>query len=75
MSKRPASDGESEPISHQVSGRERGMVGRTYFERGNPVTVIRQWGPGGGPRNVLIRRNDGQLTVRPFRGLRKQPPV
>ena len=24
----------------------------------------------GGPRNVLIRRADGTVTVRPFRGLR-----
>lgn len=26
-----------------------------------------------GPRNVLIRREDGSLVVRPFRGLRKRP--
>lgn len=25
----------------------------------------------GGPRNVLIRRPDGELVVRPFRGLRR----
>jgi predicted GIY-YIG superfamily endonuclease len=30
-------------------------------------------GPGGGPRNVLIRRQDGTTVVRPFRGLRKPP--
>lgn len=32
------------------------MIGRTYLERGNPVTCLVRWGPGGGPRNVLIRR-------------------
>jgi acetyl esterase len=46
------------------------MVGRTYLERGEPVVVLARWGPGGGPRNVLIRRQDGTVTVRPFRGLR-----
>ncbi len=48
-----------------------GMTGRTYLERGCPVTVVVRWGPGGGPRNVLIRRADGHLVVRPFRGLRR----
>lgn len=47
------------------------MIGRVYLERGQPVTVLIRWGPGGGPRNVLIRRGDGQLVVRPFRGLRR----
>jgi len=46
------------------------MIGRTYLERGQPVTVLTRWGKGGGPRNVLIRRAAGQLVVRPFRGLR-----
>ena len=46
------------------------MVGRTYLERGRPVVVLVRWA-GKGPRNVLIRREDGQLVVRPFRGLRK----
>jgi hypothetical protein len=50
-----------------------GIVGRTYMERGAPVTVLVQWGPGGGPRNVKIRRPDGTEVVRPFRGLRKPP--
>ena len=27
--------------------------------------------PRGGPRNVLIRREDGTKVVRPFRGLRR----
>jgi hypothetical protein len=51
--------------------RRRVIVGKTYLERGKPVKVLIRWGPGGGPRNVLIRREDGTLTVRPFRGLRR----
>lgn len=74
------------------------IVGNTYLEFGQPVTIVAQWrtdGPlrvrveshdftlGGhvaylgnaktrtGPRNVLIRRANGDLVVRPFRGLRK----
>jgi hypothetical protein len=47
------------------------LVGRTYLERGQPVTILVQWGKGGGPRNVLVERADGSRTVRPFRGLRK----
>lgn len=42
---------------------------RVYLERGHPVEVLTRWGPGGGPRNVLIRRETGELVVRPFRGL------
>ena len=45
------------------------MIGRTYLERGRPVVVLVRWS-GKGPRNVLIRREDGRLVVRPFRGLR-----
>jgi hypothetical protein len=48
------------------------MIGRTYVERGRPVTVIVRWGEGGGPRNVLIEREDGTRVVRPFRGMRKR---
>lgn len=47
------------------------IVGKTYLERGKPVKVLIQWGPGGGPRNVLIQREDGSKVVRPFRGLRR----
>jgi acetyl esterase len=47
------------------------VIGRTYLERGRPVVVLIRWGRGGGPRNVLIRRENGELVVRPFRGLRK----
>jgi hypothetical protein len=46
------------------------IVGRTYLERGRPVMVVTQW-HGKGPRNVAIRREDGEVVVRPFRGLRK----
>jgi hypothetical protein len=64
-----------------VTGRHGGrgnLAGRTYLERGVPVTVVTSWGPGGGPRNVTIRRPDGTLVIRPFRGLRKpqgDPPT
>ena len=50
------------------------IEGRTYFERGRPVVVLVQWGRGGGPRNVLIERDDGTRVVRPFRGLRREAP-
>ena len=49
------------------------MIGRTYLERGHPVTVLARWS-GCGPRNVIIQRADGTRVVRPFRGLRKCPP-
>jgi acetyl esterase len=48
------------------------ITGRTYLERGKPVVVITQW-KGKGPRNVAIRRQDGTIVVRPFRGLRRAP--
>jgi acetyl esterase len=48
------------------------ILGRTYLERGSPVVVLIQWGPGGGPRNVMIQRQDGTKVVRPFRGLRRR---
>lgn len=48
---------------------------RVYYERGAPVVILTWWGPGGGPRNVAIERADGTRTVRPFRGLRKNPPA
>jgi acetyl esterase len=51
--------------------RRATIIGRRYLEKGRPVTVLKKWGPGGGPRNVLIRREDGSEVVRPFRGLRK----
>lgn len=63
-----------------------GITGRTYIERGEPVTVITAWrqqrkverlpvGPllrlsTSSPRNVAVRRADGTVVVRPFRGLR-----
>jgi len=54
-------------------GVRMAIVGRYYLERGEPVVILIQWGPGGGPRNVAIRRQDGTVVVRPFRGLRKPP--
>lgn len=48
-------------------------AGRSYLERGQPVTVELGW-RGKGPRNVLIERADGTRVVRPFRGLRRQAP-
>lgn len=48
------------------------LAGRVYLERGVPVTVVTSWGPGGGPRNVAVRRPDGTVVVRPFRGLRRR---
>jgi hypothetical protein len=56
-----------------VTARRPGTVGRTYLERGRPVVVLIQWA-GRGPRNVLIRRDDGTQVVRPFRGLRLPRP-
>jgi len=48
-----------------------GICGRVYFERGRPVCVLRQW-RGRGPRNVLVYRYaTSEVTVRPFRGLRR----
>ena len=47
---------------------------RIYYERGQPVQVITWWA-GRGPRNVLIERRDGTRVVRPFRGLRRNPPA
>lgn len=61
-----------------------GMIGRRYLDPGDRlsgqlkpprrVTVITRWGPGGGPRNVLIERDDGSHDVVPFgRRLRVDP--
>lgn len=50
------------------------MIGRVYVERGRRVICVARWGVGGGPRNVLVRRDGGSLVVRPFRGLRKPTP-
>lgn len=51
------------------------MAPAAYLERGKPVTVLCTWRPGPtgetGPRNVMIRRADGDIVVRPFRGLRR----
>lgn len=52
------------------------MIGRVYLDPGDRlsgrkdpperVTVVTKWGPGGGPRNVAVRRQDGCLVVIPF---------
>jgi hypothetical protein len=61
------------------------ITGRTYYDHGQPVTILAQWSrspvaagfvdwlrpPRTAPRNVLIQRASGQPVVRPFRGLRK----
>jgi len=49
------------------------VIGRTYLERGEPVVLVARWRDEG-PRNVLVRRADGSLVVRPFRGLRRPAP-
>lgn len=48
------------------------MIGRVYELRGHQVMVLARasWARGT-PRNVLILRDDGTMTVRPFRGLRR----
>ncbi len=66
------------------------IVGQTYLERGQPVTILTQWRHSTGthsghvlwvtppartgPRNVYIQRADGSRVVRGFRGLRKPKP-
>jgi hypothetical protein len=52
------------------------VIGRWYLDAGDRlsgrhdppvlVTVLVRWGPGGGPRNVLIEREDGTRDVVPF---------
>ena len=48
------------------------MIGKTYYECGNPVIILARWDSRvkGAKRNVLILREDGSKVVRPFRGLR-----
>ena len=50
------------------------MVGKTYLLRGEPVKVLARWAGNGCPKNVLLEREDGSRTVRPFRGLRSAGP-
>lgn len=64
------------------------MIGATYLERGQPVTIVARWAKAAvlhaaraelglppitafPPRNVIVRRVDGTLVARPFRGLRR----
>lgn len=62
------------------------IIGRTYYDHGQPVTILAQWSrppvaagfvewlrpPRTAPRNVLVQRAGGTRTVRPFRGLRRE---
>jgi hypothetical protein len=41
------------------------MIGKTYLEHGKPVVVLVRRGKGGGPRNLLIQRENGTA---PFEG-------
>ena len=50
------------------------------YEKGEPVEVLIKptWGQGNpkvrpGRMNCLIKRSDGTLVVRPYRGLRNEP--
>jgi len=54
-----------------IAAGRRLYPGARYLERGQPVTILARRGKGGGPRNVLIARQDGLRVVRPFRGLRR----
>ena len=68
-------------IVAQWRTQDRIKVESHYLTLGGQVAYlvfeVRQWGEVGnakartGPRNVLIRRSNGDLIVRPFRGLRK----
>ena len=60
------------------------MIGREYLDPGDRLsgrfdpprrcTVLIRWGNGGGPRNVLVRYEDGAERVIPFsRRLRRAP--
>lgn len=50
-----------------------GMVGKSYLLKGELVTVVAQWRGTGCPRNVVVRDEQGNMTVRPARGLRRMP--
>ena len=53
-----------------------GMTGRHYLDPGDrmtgrydppqPCRVLARWGPGGGPRNVLVGYDGGGRAVIPF---------
>lgn len=49
-----------------------GMIGRTYLlPDGRLGKVVARWSGKGCPRNVLVAFEDGSMTCRPFRGLRR----
>jgi hypothetical protein len=60
-------------VARELVGGTR-LVGRRYYLGEREVEVVTGWGPGAAVRNVRIRFLDtGLLTVRPFRGLTRQP--
>jgi hypothetical protein len=74
----PASDGNETPggrRDEEASVTRQVVVHRAYLDCGRPVEVLTRWGPSGGPRDVLIRRETGGLVVRPFRGRRRSEPA
>ena len=64
-----------------------GMTGRRYLDPGSrlsgrldpprPCRVLARWGPGGGPRNVLVEYDDGHQAIIPVRAAAAAgcPPV
>jgi hypothetical protein len=48
--------------------READIIGRVYFERGRTFVVIARWEGTREPKDVVIRCDDGQLIICPFRG-------
>lgn len=48
-----------------------GSLDVVTWEGGAPNVIAIDRVAGSGPRNVLIKRADGELVVRPFRGLRR----
>ena len=63
-----------------------GAVNRRYLDPGDrlsgrldpprPCQVLVMWGPGGGPRNVLVEYGDGSRAVIPFpRRLHRAPVI
>jgi len=53
----------------EASGTQTGMIGRIYFERSSPLTILVRWGKAGGHRNVLIRRQ-ARALLRYFKARR-----
>ena len=58
-------------IVAQWRTQDRIKVESHYLTLGGQVAYLGNAKARTGPRNVLIRRSNGDLIVRPFRGLRK----